>query len=153
MGLEAFVTEDNNDKKQTDSTDSVDRRRSDEGDGADKIDRLGREKYIKLIMLFRTRDKEGNYMGPDPPSKFEKGHLPEEEWDDRWIDATGEFEYKDDKPVKYTDCQNCGKERIWSGHRSRYIRCSECGAVHMDKLWQDDRVENMHKKDTLDKWT
>lgn len=152
MGLEAFVTEDKGDKSNEDNKTRNTQRDRSTADKEPLPKRIGRRKYIDILMLFRTRDKDGNFMGPDPPSKFEQAHLPEEEWDDRWIDATGEFEYKNDRPIKYTDCQNCGKERIWTGHRSRHVRCSDCGAVHMDKFWKDDRVENKNMKDGLDKW-
>lgn len=152
MGLEKFVSGDNGDDNETDTHKSTkDRGRKESA--ADHIRRVGHERYIKIITMFRTRDRYGNYMGPDPPSKFEVPKIPEEDWDDRWIDATGDFEYKDDRNIKYTDCKYCFRERIWTGSRGRYVRCPDCGAVHMDRHWKDDRVDNPNLKKGLEQWS
>lgn len=109
-------------------------------------------KMVSLITMFREYNKDGEYMGPDPPKKYEQLELPEEEWHDKWVDHTGNFTYSDKAPVKETDCPNCGAEGQWTGRRARHLRCRECGLVMIDKMWEDDRYENPNKKSGVDEW-
>lgn len=158
MGLDAFKH--SNNEKQTDSDNGMGRtesgrENSEEKGGTVLLREVGRDKYIDILMLFRHYNKDGEYMGPDPPPKHEVIPLTEDMWDDRWVDMTGEFEYSDSRPVKYVEkCHECGARRPWTGKRSRFVRCYECGLVMMDKDWRDDRFKKESSKQKgIDSWT
>ena len=150
MGLEEFATDSTNstpDKPEVNVTEP-----DETSTKNDPMVEMGRRRYVDMLMIGYEYSPDGEHMGPDPPSKFEQKELPEDEWHPKWVDATGEFEDHTGSPTKSATCQNCGLSTGWTGHRARFVRCDQCGAVNIDKLWEDDRVENPNLKSGVDEW-
>lgn len=98
-------------------------------------------------------DKTGEYRGPTPPSIFETNKLPDEddeEWYDEWVDLTGEWENAGkiistvSTELVKAECP-CGNE-VKMSERARYIRCSNCSRVLINRMWEDDRVKNPNRE-------
>lgn len=106
-----------------------------------------REK-LELKRFLPEYSEDGLYVGPEPPGKFSKPALDEDDWCEEWQDKTGEFEYYEpdrskvdwDTSCKRTTCQCGATVNMWVTQRQ--WRCRKCRRWIIDREWEDERIQN-----------